>query len=131
MGTVFKKTVTKPLPVGAKIIVRKGRRLAQWQDAKSKIRTAPLTAAGDCIMVKADTYIAKYRDGSGIVRKVTTGYRDESAARSILTELERRAVRVKGKLITAAKDAMIGYQETPLADKAWAATKAGMSHGRQ
>jgi hypothetical protein len=32
MGTVFKKTVTKPLPARAKIIVRKGQRLAQWQD---------------------------------------------------------------------------------------------------
>ena len=27
MGTVFKKSVTKPLPAGAKIIVRKGQRL--------------------------------------------------------------------------------------------------------
>jgi len=29
MGTVFKKVFTKPLPAGAKIIVRKGRRLAE------------------------------------------------------------------------------------------------------
>ncbi len=90
MGTVYKETFTKPLPAGAKIIVRKGRRLAQWQDAKSKTRTAPLTAAGDRITVEAGTYSAKFRDGSGIVRKVATGCRDESAARSILTELERR-----------------------------------------
>jgi hypothetical protein len=27
MGTVFKKTATKPLPAGAKMIVRKGERL--------------------------------------------------------------------------------------------------------
>jgi hypothetical protein len=33
MGTVYKETFTKPLLGGAKIIVRKGRRLAQ--DAKS------------------------------------------------------------------------------------------------
>ena len=43
MGTVFKETFTKPLPAGAKIIVRKGKRLAQWQDAKGKTRMAPLT----------------------------------------------------------------------------------------
>jgi hypothetical protein len=29
MGTVFKKTATKPLPTGAKIIVRKCERLAE------------------------------------------------------------------------------------------------------
>jgi len=46
MGTVYKETFTKPLPAGAstKIIVRKGKRLARWQDAKGKTRTAPLTA---------------------------------------------------------------------------------------
>ena len=36
MGTVFRKTATKPLPAGAKIIVRKGQRLAEWKDAKGK-----------------------------------------------------------------------------------------------
>ena len=84
MGTVYKETFTKPLPAGAKIIVRKGQRLAEWKDAKGKTRTAPLTAAGDRITVEAGTYTAKYRDGSGIVRKVATGCRDESAARSVL-----------------------------------------------
>ena len=51
MGTVYRETFTKPLPAGAKIIIRKGQRLAQWQDAKGKTRTAPLTAAGDRITV--------------------------------------------------------------------------------
>jgi len=45
MGAVFKKTATKPLPAGAKIIVRKGERLAEWIDAKEKRRTAPVTTA--------------------------------------------------------------------------------------
>ena len=89
MGTVFKKTFTKPLPEGAKIIVRKGQRLAEWKDAKGKTRTAPLTAAGDRITVEAGTYTAKFRDGSGIVKEVATGCRDESAARSVLGKLER------------------------------------------
>ena len=29
MGTVYRKTATKPLPAGAKFIVRKGQRLAE------------------------------------------------------------------------------------------------------
>ncbi len=116
MGTVYKETFTKPLPAGAKIIVRKGKHLAEWKDAKGKTRTAPLTAAGDRIAVEAGTYTAKYRDGSGIVRKVTTGCRDKTAAESVLADLERRAVRVKGKILTAAEDRMIDHQETPLAD---------------
>ena len=38
--------------------------------------------------ITAGTYTAKYRDGSGIVRKVATGCRDKSAARSVLADLE-------------------------------------------
>ena len=99
MGSVFKKTATKPLPAGAKIIVRKGQRLAEWLDAKEKRRTAPVTVGKDGtdrIVITAKTYTAKYRDGSGMVQEVATGCRDESAARSLLTDLERRAEKVKG-----------------------------------
>jgi integrase len=116
MGTVYKKTFTKPLPAGAKVIFRKGKRLAEWKDAKGKTRTAPLTDAGDRVAVTAGTYTAKYRDGAGIVREVATGCRDESAARSILAKLERRAELVKAEVITAAEDAIIDHQSTPLAD---------------
>jgi len=116
MGTVYKETFTKPLPTGAKIIVRKGRRFAQWQDAKGKTRTAPLTAAGDRIAVEAGTYTAKYRDGSGIVRKITTGCRDKTAAESVLADLERRAEKVKGGILTADEAAAIDQQDRPLAE---------------
>ena len=43
MGTVIKKTVTKPVPAGAETFVRKGERFARWKDRKGKMRTAPLT----------------------------------------------------------------------------------------
>ena len=72
MGTVFKKTATKPLPAGAKVIVRKGQRLAEWLDAKGKRRTAPVTVGKDGtdrIVITAQTYTAKYRDGSGVVAR--------------------------------------------------------------
>ncbi len=81
MGTVFKKTATKPLPAGAKTIVRKEKRLAEWINGKKKRRTAPITVGrdgSDRIVITARTYTAKYRDGSGIVREVATGCRDES-----------------------------------------------------
>ena len=39
MGTVYRKTVTKPLPEAAEIIARKGERLASWQDSGVKTRT--------------------------------------------------------------------------------------------
>ena len=68
MGSVYKKTFTKPLPEGAEILTRKGERLARWKDAKGKTRTAPITvpkkgknAGQDRIVNVAGTYTAKYR----------------------------------------------------------------------
>jgi hypothetical protein len=42
MGTVFKKTATKQLPMYAKLIVRIGKRYSEWIDAQRK---SPLTIA--------------------------------------------------------------------------------------
>jgi hypothetical protein len=68
MGSVFKKTVTRPLPPGADFVVRQGVRLARWRDAKGKLRTAPLTTGkdgSDRIRDDSSTYFARYRDGNG------------------------------------------------------------------
>ncbi len=119
MGAVFRKTVTKALPSGAELFVRKGQRFARWKNAKQRTRTAPLTTGRDGqdrIVVTARTYSAKYRNGSGVVRVVPTGCKDETAARSILADLERRAVRVKSKMLTAAEDAVVDHLATPLRD---------------
>jgi len=117
MGTVFRKSYTKPLPITAETFTRKGECLARWKDAKGKTRTAPLTTGkdgSDRISVKAGTYTAKYRDGSGVVREKATGCRDKDAALRVLADLERRAELVKAEVMTAAEDAMSDHQGIPL-----------------
>jgi hypothetical protein len=82
MGHVFKKAVTRPLPPNAEIITQ-GVRLARWRDAKGKTKTAPITAGKDRaerIRDESSTYVARYRDGDGMVVEVSTGCRDKSAA---------------------------------------------------
>ncbi len=117
MGTVFKKTVTKALPAGAEIFTRKGERLARWKDRKGKTRTAPLTTGtdgADRIVIESSKYIAKYRDGAGIVREVATGCRDETAARQVLADLERRAELVRSNMMTPGEDRVGRHQATAL-----------------
>ena len=119
MGSVFKKTATKRLPAGAKIIVRKGERLAEWIDAKEKRRTAPVTTGRDGtdrIVITARTYTAKYRDGNRQIQEVATGCRTEDAARAVLTDLEKRADKVRSGIRSSTEDAVIDHQATPLAD---------------
>ncbi len=117
VGTVFKKTFTKPLPVGAEIINRKGERFARWK-AKGKTRTAVLTTGenGECrLIIESPFYVAKYRDGAGRVQVVSTGCRDETAARQVLADLERRAELIRSNVMTAAEAATGDHQAVPLA----------------
>jgi len=119
MGSVFKKTVTKPLPDGAEIFTRKSERFARWRDGRGKKRTAPLTNGrdgSDRIVLTVGTYTAKFRNGQGIVEEVATGCRDEVAARSILAQLERRSELVKSNVISAGEDAIACHQATMLTD---------------
>ena len=100
MASVFRKTSTKPIPVNAEIITRKGERLARWKDCRGKNRTAAVTKGRDGtdrIVVQAATYTAKYRDGQNIVREVATGFRTKDGALSVLRELTGRAEPRKSK----------------------------------
>lgn len=117
MGTVYRKTVTKPLPTGAELFTKAGERFARWKDAKGKSRTAPVTIGRDGaerIEITARTFTAKYRDGQGIVREVATGCRDEQAARAVLAGLTKRAENVRSGIVTAADDSIIDHAATPL-----------------
>jgi integrase len=119
VGTVFRKQVTRPLPPGAEIFVRKGERFGRWKDRRGKTRTAPLTVGkdgSDRIVTESPFYVAKYRDGGGVVRVEPTGCRDETAARQVLADLERRVELVRSNVLTAAEAALADHQGTPLLD---------------
>lgn len=118
MGIVFKKSRTRPLPAGAELFTKAGQLFARWKPLKGKTRTAKVTSGEDGtlrIQAEAATFTAKFRNGQGIVREVSTGCRDEDAARSVLSKLERRAELVRSEIISSAEDATADHQITPLA----------------
>jgi hypothetical protein len=119
VGTVFRKTFTKPVPDGAVTFLRKGERLARWKDRCGKTRTAPLTTGkdgGDRLLIESPFFVAKYRDGASVVQVVPTGCRDETAARQVLADLERKAELVRSNVITADEAAVGKHQASPLAE---------------
>ena len=72
MGSVYRKTFTKPLPPGAELFDRKGARFARWKDGRGKTRTAAVITGRDGsprVVADARTFTAKYRDGRGIVHE--------------------------------------------------------------
>ena len=144
MGTVYRKTFTKPLPLNAEFQTRKGQRLAKWRDAKGKLRSEPVTTGQDGtdrLLVTAGTYTAKYRDGKDLVVEVATGCRDETAAKAVLHDLEKRADKVRSGLRTVGEDAVVDCQIDALAGhiadflehqvaKAITATQIAITRGR-
>jgi len=119
MGTVYRETFTKPLPPNAEVFVRNGERFGRWTDRRGRKcvgRVIAVTAGTDRVLVEARTYTAKYRDGVGHVRKVATGCRDRDAALIVLAELEKRADRVRCGMLSAAEDATLDHQATPIAE---------------
>ena len=122
MSCVYRKQYTKPIPQGAVLVTLKGgrgkepRKVAQWRDRWGKKRTAPLSDDGDRILLRSRIYTAKFRNGAGQVERRSTGCRDKVAAESALAEWERRAERVRGKMLTLAEASALDHQETPLAE---------------
>jgi hypothetical protein len=98
MGSIRRKTYTKPLPNGAELFSRKGERFAKWKDGKGKTKTAPVTTTGDGsprIVRTSRKWLAKYRDGEGLVVEVSTGCADKAAAEQRLRELDRQVERIR------------------------------------
>jgi integrase len=112
MGTVFKPKLTRPLPPGA--VVTNG--IARWTSPRSGscsalVRTTP---RGLCVVVESTKYLARYRDGQGVVQTVPTGCKEADTARAVLAELERRAELVRAGVITPAQDAVASHKRTTI-----------------
>ena len=117
MGMVFRKMYTMPIPSGAEIIQRNGQRVARWRLRNGQPRSAEvidgkegkLRARG-----QSRYYIARFRDGSGQIAEVATGCKDEVAARTVLTKLERRAELVRAGVLTPDEDNAADHAHLPL-----------------
>ncbi len=118
MATVFQKKVTRKMPADAERFVRKGAAFVRYR-SKGKIKTAKVIVGKDGterITVSIGTYLAKYRDARGLVCEVSTGCRDEDAARSVLADLIRREELIRGNVITREEAVIADHRATSLAD---------------
>jgi hypothetical protein len=106
VGSLRRKTFTKPLPPDAETFTRKGEIFAKWKDAAGKTPTAPVTTAADGspqVGFTCRKWLAKYRDGAGLVVEVSAGCADKTAAEQFLADLERQADRVRAGVVTTAE----------------------------
>ncbi len=117
MGMIFQKCYTMPIPPGAEITERDGRRIARWRLRNGQPRAAELVDCKDGklrVRGQSRLYMARYRDGSGQVVEVATNCKDEVAARAVLTQFERRAELIRAGVITAAESDAADHAGAPL-----------------
>ena len=101
MGTVFKKHDDATATGRGGNLHSQGRavRPVEGPQGQDPDRTADRRArtAATASSPNRRTYVAKYRDGAGVVQIVSTGCRDETAARQVLADLERKAELVRSE----------------------------------
>lgn len=116
MATIYRKVYPVPMPEGSEIITRRGVRLARWVDGNGNTKTAPLSAHGTKIMHEAGCWYARYKDADGIDRRVSTGCRDEQAARKVLADLLAEAEKVRSGILTPQESQAARHAARPVAE---------------
>ena len=75
MASMFKKTTRKPIPDGAEIITRKGRKCARFVNKQGTKLTLPLTDDGQLMLVESRKWYINYKNADGLYRR-KAGYVD-------------------------------------------------------
>src|SRR5262245_55525408 len=94
MSNLRRIPYTKPIPAGAEIVTRKGKRYARFKDKKGKIISVALNQEGTRIQLVSRKWYGEYRDADGIEQCVPL-CTDRTAAEQMLAELVRKAAQKK------------------------------------
>ncbi len=100
MASIYRKIRKETLPVQAEIVSRRSRQVAKWIDMRGIKHTAKVSADGKHVLIESPIWMAKYRDVDGIVRRRSTGCRDEQAARKVLSDWMSDVEKVTAGIIT-------------------------------
>lgn len=99
MASIYRKKYPIPMPEGAEIIIRNGRKLARWTNAKNQVRTAEVLDDGR-IQFVSDCWYMRYRDADGIMRRESTGCREKQAAQKKLADVVAEVEKIQVGIIT-------------------------------
>jgi len=95
MPSVYRPTVTRPIPPRAEIITKCGKRHARWRGKGGRMKTAPLSDDGTHVQDKGSVYWMEYTNEDGRLVRESTGCRDKQAAQQNANDRAREAERVR------------------------------------
>ena len=116
MASVFKRKRKEPMPAGATIVERKGRKIVEWRDENGKRRVAPLSSDGAGIQVETGNYTVQFTDEHGATQRQASGCSDYDAAMQLARELESRAMQRREGLLDPALERHSKAARAPIAE---------------
>ncbi len=114
MANIYKKAYPIPMPEGAEVVQRRGKPMVRWTDGRGRTRHNPLADDGERMMYVSEVWYARYRDLDGSDRRVSTGCRDEQAARKWLADVIAEQEKVRVGFITTRQVAMAEHGKRPV-----------------
>ena len=113
MAAIYKKKYPIPMPDGAEVVTRRGKRVARWTNGKGQVRTADVLDDGR-IQFVSDCWYVRYRDSAGKMRRKSTGCRDKQAAERILADLLADTEKVKAGVMSQGEMSAAEHLDTPI-----------------
>ena len=113
MAAVYKKKYPTPMPEGAEIVERRGKKMARWTNGKGQERIAEVLDDGRVQFI-SDCWYVRYTDASGKMRRESTGCRDKRAAERALADILSNVEKVKVGVVTPTEMVAVGHLDTPL-----------------
>lgn len=117
-GRIFKISYVRPLPDGARVVNKGGRRVAQWTES-GRSQSAPVkeSPSGPAkIVLETEVWIMRFRDHHGAIREMSTGCRDRDAAQAVLGEALRKVELVKAGIMTSLEGAAAEHAQAAIAE---------------
>lgn len=101
MAKVYKKPLYRPVPTGARIITKNGKRIAHWTVGGNAHSAEYVeTKNGPRIVVESEYFIARYTDATGRFRERSTGCREQRAAEHKLNGWLQEVEKVKAGILS-------------------------------
>ena len=133
MSSVRRQTYYNPLPSGAVLTSRGGRRIALWKGRDGRKREAPVIERPDGalkIQLQTDTYLGRFRSAEGTWVERSTGCRTREAAEAVLADWVREEERIRTGVVTRAELSAAEHMTAAIEDE-FAAYLAAPIRGRK